>query len=466
MPENDNSFEPLLGLRDLGISEAAVDEAEVRVRAVLGQRLDESRSSARSRRRGPVLRVSPGAVFVAVSVLVTLAIGLGALALLSHPRPPTRPITSATMPLNADAALDQILAPAYRPIDATVYEQDPQNETIQVDEGSAAGVHINDPVIGDGALVGRVTAAYRTTSAVRLITAPNFLVTAQVRNAHGDTGAVVPVLGRPAFLQLEDLRFSAKLTDGQEVVTAGFSSESLRSLYPAGIPIGHIVQAAGANLIGRGHALIAVTADLRGLRTVQILTPQRAVGRTVAPSSRSTPGPGSRVILAGDGLDAIRFGAGPGALRRRFERLLGSPIFGYQAIDECAIDHELVWPIVLNPRTGRAERSEELVLFFDHGRFVGYQYGGNGSTATGRERLRLYAATARGLTSGDSLLDGQRLYGHAFRISTAQGGSWRVQTAQGTVKGFAAGVPGPGNLGSVSIASIDAGNVGCPALSP
>ena len=76
-------------------------------------------------------------------------------------------------------------------------------------------------------------------------------------------------------------------------------------------------------------------------------------------------------------------------------------------------------------------------------------------------------ATTRGLTVGDELSRGRKLYGAAFRTSTAQGGVFLISAPAGRIDGYAWGSPKYGDVSLQSlVATIDAGNVGCPALSP
>jgi hypothetical protein len=180
-------------------------------------------------------------------------------------------------------------------------------------------------------------------------------------------------------------------------------------------------------------------------------------------------GPASNtVILTGDGLGGVGFGASPARLLQLIEPLLGPPSDDVKGEAACGVDRQLTWPILLDPLTGHLERSEELLLTFDRGRFAGYQYGGFDPPRPGHtQRLRLRATTARGLAIGDSLASGQRLYGRAFQISAAQGGSWQARTPYGTLRGYAydtssRGVTSPSNL----VASINGGTLGCPAMNP
>ena len=60
----------------------------------------------------------------------------------------------------------------------------------------------------------------------------------------GDTGLLVPAVGNPNQLLLQDLPSHAPIAPGQPVVTAGFKAGPLESLYPAGIPIGQVSNSA------------------------------------------------------------------------------------------------------------------------------------------------------------------------------------------------------------------------------
>ena len=175
------------------------------------------------------------------------------------------------------------------------------------------------------------------------------------------------------------------------------------------------------------------------------------------------------VALRGNGLSSVRFGATPAALDRLVEPALGppSPTGGGTGTD-CGVDRTLTWPIVIDPVTGRVRRSVTLLAFFAGDRFVGYQYGSSAGAATTGGRALLVGVTGRGLRLGDTIARGRRLYGPAFHTSYAQGGTWRVRTAQGRLEGYAYGNPPRGSdIGARSeITSIDAGDVGCPAVSP
>jgi rod shape-determining protein MreC len=164
-------------------------------------------------------------------------------------------------------------------------------ETIEVDKGSGDGVRMNDPVIGNGALVGKVTDVGSNFSEVTLLTDHTFAVTAEVQDNAGDTGVLSPQVGNPNQLILSDLPKpgpnQAGPQVGQQVVTAGYkdpTNPALNSLYPQGIPIGTVTNANQDNLLNNGQITVSVDADLRHLSSVQILiSPQAGTARAQVP---------------------------------------------------------------------------------------------------------------------------------------------------------------------------------------
>jgi rod shape-determining protein MreC len=164
-------------------------------------------------------------------------------------------------------------------------------ETIQVNKGSGDGVRMNDPVIGDGALVGKVTDVGSGWSQVTLLTDHTFAVTAEVQDNAGDTGVLSPQVGNPNQLILSDLPKPGPNQAGpqvnEQVVTAGYqdpTDPALDSLYPPGIPIGIVSNANQDNLLNNGQITVSVDADLRHLSSVQILiNPQPGTARAQVP---------------------------------------------------------------------------------------------------------------------------------------------------------------------------------------
>ncbi len=166
----------------------------------------------------------------------------------------------------------------YQPVAAQVIGRDPSlwYRTLQVDKGSADGVHVDDPVLGDNGLVGSVSQVGSNYAVVTLITDHSSSVTAQIQNAKGDSGQLVPAVGNPNQLVLQYLPRNAQIAVGQQVVTAGFRSGPLESLFPPGIPIGQVSNADLNNLLNNGQVQVTVGVDLRHLDVVQVLTSPHA----------------------------------------------------------------------------------------------------------------------------------------------------------------------------------------------
>ncbi len=171
---------------------------------------------------------------------------------------------------------------SYRPVAANVYGRDPTlwYQNITVNKGSDDGVNLNDPVTGDGYLVGKITTVDPTVSIVTLITDPSYGVTAEVLDGGGETGILLPAVGTPGQMLLTSLNPHATVQGGDQVVTAGYKDPSnpmLDSLYPAGLPIGQVAPNVSQNdLLNHQQVTVLPGASLRRLSAVQILTAPHA----------------------------------------------------------------------------------------------------------------------------------------------------------------------------------------------
>lgn len=207
---------------------------------------------------------------------------------------------------------------------------------------------------------------------------------------------------------------------------------------------------------------IAVTAAVVVL-AIALIGHARQAAHTAAQSSPHAV----RDVLGSSGVGAVKFGQSRVAVIAALTPLLGPTSTGYTRVQgECGVDHTMTWPnwSVASAHGVRYPFDPVLTAFFWHSRFVGYQYGEFDTKAAPRAASRgTVLATSRGLNIGDTLARGRQIYGGAFRLSSAQGGVWKA----GRLRGYAWGSP---NSRAVSVhsvvATIDAGDVGCPALSP
>lgn len=166
---------------------------------------------------------------------------------------------------------NQLSVADYRPVTATVVGKTPNvwYSTVTIDEGTAAGVRVEDPVINDEGLVGKVTLAASDGAQVSLITDSTVGVSARI-GATAATGIVQPKVGDPNDLLLQYLPANTVVSPGEYVFTSGTVASPDDSLYPRGIPIGQVtsVDEESAYKSVNVHPL----ANLRNLDVVQVLT--------------------------------------------------------------------------------------------------------------------------------------------------------------------------------------------------
>ena len=144
-------------------------------------------------------------------------------------------------------------------------------DRLQVDAGSGAGVRVGDPVIADGGLVGHVSFVASDAALVTLITDPSSSVSVKVLNGAGDSGLLKPSVGDPLDLLVQLLPRRARIAQDDIVVTAGFRTSRLDSLYPPDVPVGRVTKADPEELASDQQVHVAPIADLRHLDFVQIL---------------------------------------------------------------------------------------------------------------------------------------------------------------------------------------------------
>ena len=172
------------------------------------------------------------------------------------------------------------------PVAARVIARSPTvwYSTVKIDKGKSDDVRVDQPVIAAGGLAGKVTQVTGGTAEVTLITDGSSAVSGQVM-PEGANGIVRPEVGNPNDLLLDFVQKGRRVTQGTTVVTSGFTSSRVESLFPRGIPIGRVtkVDLDEVELYQRVH--IKPFADLRRLDYVQVLTkrPQTQQAGVLAP---------------------------------------------------------------------------------------------------------------------------------------------------------------------------------------
>jgi len=178
-----------------------------------------------------------------------------------------------------------------------------------------------------------------------------------------------------------------------------------------------------------------------------------------ATSSQNNPGaPGTAAghfTFRGNGIGGARFGQPEAVAIAALDEVLGSPTTRRPvgAAGNCTIDSYLTW--------------KTLTAYFFRGRFVGYDSASLlAARGSGVPDVIPSASTAAGLRVGDDIAQARRIYGRAFVVLLAQGGSWRVTTSTGVLDGYLTAVPGGPTPPDPKVADVSAGSVGCPAASP
>jgi rod shape-determining protein MreC len=142
---------------------------------------------------------------------------------------------------------------------------------ITIDKGSDQGVRVNQPVTSGSGLVGKVSDVSADAARVTLLTDHTSGVSAQVV-PNGANGLVKATVGNPSDLILDFVQKGRAVPKGATVVTSGWKSSRLESLFPRGIPVGKVtrVDSDERELYQRVH--LNPFANLRELDVVEVLT--------------------------------------------------------------------------------------------------------------------------------------------------------------------------------------------------
>jgi rod shape-determining protein MreC len=113
------------------------------------------------------------------------------------------------------------------------------NQEVLIAAGSSNGIQRNDPVVTQDGLVGLVTDVTSNGAKVTLLTDQSSAVSAVVLES-GAAGLVRHGPSDASALILDRVSKDELVEEGDLVITAGWRSGKLESLYPRGIPIGTV----------------------------------------------------------------------------------------------------------------------------------------------------------------------------------------------------------------------------------
>ena len=160
----------------------------------------------------------------------------------------------------------------YTTITAPVIARDPSGilKTIVIGAGSDQGVKVDQIVLSEQGVVGRVSEAGSNYAKVLLVTDSSSSVSALVQTSRA-SGIVRGQYGDA--LVMEWILQSDPVKQGDVIVTAGLGiGNELRSLYPKGLVIGTVVDVTKAEVSAYQRAVVAPAVDLRKLENVLVIT--------------------------------------------------------------------------------------------------------------------------------------------------------------------------------------------------
>ena len=159
------------------------------------------------------------------------------------------------------------------PVPARVIGRSPTvwYSAVTIDKGSDQGVRVDQPVVSGAGLVGRVSDVAPDAARVTLLTDHTSGVSAQLV-PDGPNGLVKATVGNPNDLILDFVEKNRAVRKGATIVTSGWRSSRLESLFPRGILIGRVtrVDSDERELYQRVH--LRPFADVRELDVVEVLT--------------------------------------------------------------------------------------------------------------------------------------------------------------------------------------------------
>jgi rod shape-determining protein MreC len=116
-------------------------------------------------------------------------------------------------------------------------------QQVAIDIGKTSGVQKYDPVVSSDGLAGSVTNVYRDVAQVTLLIDD----TSAVSGVDAQTRAPgIVKTGSSGKMSFDDVAKDRKVSQGDQLVTAGWKADGLSSIYPPNIPIG-TVESVGQN---------------------------------------------------------------------------------------------------------------------------------------------------------------------------------------------------------------------------
>jgi rod shape-determining protein MreC len=148
------------------------------------------------------------------------------------------------------------------------------NQEVLIAAGTSSGVQRNDPVVTKDGLVGLVTDVTSNGAKVTLLTDQSSAVSAAVLES-GAAGIVRHGPSDSSALILDRVSKDELVTEGDLVITAGWRSGKLESLYPRGIPVGTVKSVGQQDVDLYKRIQVTPLVDFDSLAEVIVLVPRK-----------------------------------------------------------------------------------------------------------------------------------------------------------------------------------------------
>jgi rod shape-determining protein MreC len=163
----------------------------------------------------------------------------------------------------------------FEPVYAAVIGHPPSQfeQQVVIAAGERHGIALNDPVVNEDGLVGRITEVTRDTAQVTLLLDGSAAVSA-VDLKTSAKGLVKRGRSGSDILILDQVRKEYEVHPGDEVVTAGSQRGALPSLYPRGIAIGTVTFVGQSDVDPFMRVQVRPAVDFGSLDAVVVLVPK------------------------------------------------------------------------------------------------------------------------------------------------------------------------------------------------
>lgn len=153
----------------------------------------------------------------------------------------------------------------------TSFPDGPFAHSLVIDAGSSSGVHVNDPVVSGGSLVGHVSNVLPDESQVTLLTDSDSFAAGLDLNT-GVRGGIQT--GTGGTLSFDQVLKQYRVKAGDVIVTAGTHNAQYPDLYPYGIPVGRVSSVGATDTASFLQVQVQPYVNFGSIDSVAVLVPK------------------------------------------------------------------------------------------------------------------------------------------------------------------------------------------------